>query len=82
MSKKRYTQFRSYMVTRYDDAIVQDVCLKLCEIMKFDPNFVNSSEEKVAQVKAWRRKKAIELGISISKVAKGLKNIKLPQTSA
>lgn len=78
ISKKRYDQLKSFITHNYGERAAHEICAKLCEITKFDPTYVNSSEEKVAKVKEWRRKKAAELGISISKVAKGLKNIKLP----
>ena len=77
ITKKRYNLIKLFLEEKYDKTLSEDVCNKICEVFKFDPNYVDESKTASKKTMEWRQRKAKELGVSQHQIMKGLKNITL-----
>ena len=79
ISKKKFIAFKEFINTQLDSETSEEFLTKFCEIMDYDPDASTYDKLKGISNDKWRKKKAIELGVSLHQISKGIKNLKVNQ---
>ena len=77
ISKRKYNAFRDIMVTEHGEKEADKICEHLCASINFDPEAKTYTVQKGKDAIKWRHKKSEELGVSIAKINKGIKNLNI-----
>jgi len=80
LSKKKYQEYKSFLEEEYGTKISLAICSKFCEIFEFDPDKKLYDERNKLSHDKWRKKKAEEFGVSLSRVNKGIKSLILEKS--
>jgi hypothetical protein len=76
LSLKRLNKIHDTLKEYMDDTDVDEVIERICEIMKFDPNYAKGryTPESGKRFVEWQKKRVQELGVTQGQYRRGIKN--------
>lgn len=74
LSKVRYAKIGMIVQEEMGTGVSERVMQIIKDVMRFDPEGSQYDSERRDKIREWRQRRATELGVTVSAVARGLKN--------
>jgi hypothetical protein len=81
LNKKSYYEFKAYLEEELGNKLSSKICSQFCDIFKYDPDLNTYTEQNKRLHDNWRKKKAEEFGVTLSRINKGIKTLTIDEAT-